>query len=243
MLKLKSIPEKDVLFMDIETVPNWYKLEDAPENFKNDWIRKFESKMPAHVKNDSESYLNFINETWNSQASFFAEFSRIACISVGFIIDNEIRIKSYHAKNEKDLISDFYEDLTGFDKYVKGARPCAHFGKGFDFPFIAKRSIANGIEVHRMFDNYGLKPWDSFCLDTHEAWRNGWNSNGGSLSVLCSIFGIDSPKNKMSGSDVKDYYYNDRILEIVDYCESDVFALAKVFRAMKVQDYKSLKRQ
>jgi len=38
---------------------------------------------------------------------------------------------------------------------------CAHNGKEFDFPYIARRSIINNIHLAKILNTQGLKPWEN----------------------------------------------------------------------------------
>ena len=45
----------------------------------------------------------------------------------------------------KRLLSEFSEMLSKFSKTNREALLCAHNGKEFDFPYIARRMIINGL--------------------------------------------------------------------------------------------------
>ncbi len=53
-----------------------------------------------------------------------------------------------------------------------------------------------------------------------------------SLDVVCYNLGIPTPKDGIDGSQVQDFHDAGRDKEILDYCERDVVATAKVFRKM-----------
>ena len=51
-----------------------------------------------------------------------------------------------------------------------------------------------------------------------------------SMSLLCHIFNIPTPKDDISGADVARVYYEENDLErIVTYCQKDVIALIQLF--------------
>ena len=110
-----------------------------------------------------------------------------------------------------------------------GATLCAHNGKEFDFPYIARRMLINGIEIPELLNIAGKKPWEVALLDTMELWKFGDYKNYTSLNLLTCIFGIPSPKDDIDGSQVADVYYRENNLErIAIYCEKDVLAIAQL---------------
>jgi hypothetical protein len=55
-----------------------------------------------------------------------------------------------------------------------------------------------------------------------------------SLSLLCHVFDIPTPKDDISGADVARVYYEDGDLERIKvYCEKDVVALIQLFLKMQ----------
>src|SRR2546429_5980208 len=48
---------------------------------------------------------------------------------------------------------------------------CAHNGKEFDFPFIARRMLINGLKLPKILHIAGKKPWEVNHLDTMELWK------------------------------------------------------------------------
>jgi hypothetical protein len=204
-----------------------------------------ESKNQIHLESASELY--------NQKAPIFPEFGKILCISIGVLWKNfdgddyyNIKIVSFANEDEKVILSDFVNHpklgsilnkLPG--KYEKNLNDywalCAHNGRVFDFPFIAKRLIINGFQLPAMFDYAHLKPWEqNHIIDTKESWSFGvWDSMI-SLDTLSDIFGTDSSKDDMCGSEVKDVFWKEKDLpKIVKYCEKDVVALTTNYLRMK----------
>ena len=71
-------------------------------------------------------------------------------------------------------------------------------------------------------------------LDTMELWKFGDYKHYTSLSLLCHLFDIPTPKDDISGADVGRVYYEENDLErIVAYCHKDVVALIQVFLKMR----------
>ena len=253
MRKLKAENINNILFLDIETAPNWEFLEDSPDNVQKEWIQKFKYRddVPKIKKitkdnvnynseleeNLKKNYLNYFEELWIKSAGLYPEFSRVVCISVGFMYGGALRIKSYSESNEETLLDSFCEDLASFQSINKYAKLCAHYGKGFDFPYIGKRLLIHRKPLPFILDTYGLKPWEmENLLDTQEIWKFGGFGNGGTLSSIAMSFGIANPKDDIGGGDVSRCYHNGEIDRIVFYCEKDVATLVNSFKAMRSEE-------
>lgn len=107
-----------------------------------------------------------------------------------------------------------------------------HNVMNFDIPFIAKRAIILGLPLPAIFNFIGKKPWDiKHIHDTKEMWKMGVfdGASNSALDTLTYAFGIDSPKDDISGKDVKDVYWIEKDLKrIMVYCEKDILAQARV---------------
>ncbi|WP_298878412.1 3'-5' exonuclease [uncultured Polaribacter sp.] len=217
-----TIKLNDILFLDIETVPqneNWNLLSKETQEL-------FENKTKYQRKDD------FTAEEFYERAGIWAEFGKIICISVGYFVDVEnnkqLRITSFFGDDEHKLLSDFKVLLD--NHFVKKSNVlCAHNGKEFDFPFIARRMIIHQIELPKKLNLFGKKPWEVPHLDTLELWKFGDFKHYTSLKLLTSILGIPSPKDDIDGSEVAHVYYKEKNLQrIVDYCEKDTIAVAQI---------------
>ena len=106
---------------------------------------------------------------------------------------------------------------------------CAHNGKEFDFPYIARRMIIHQIELPSKLNLFGKKPWEIPHLDTMELGKFGDYKHYSSLQLLTTILGISSPKDDIDGSEVAKVYYKEKNLgRIVKYCEKDTIAVAQL---------------
>jgi DNA polymerase elongation subunit (family B) len=220
---------ENILFLDIETVPQYECFNDAPENTQNFWAKKIKNSL----KQDETA------EQVYNRAGIWAEFGKIICISAGFIHKkddkNVFRVKSFYGDDEKDILIDFIENLKKFvSRNKKETLLCAHNGKEFDFPYLARRILINKIDLPKLFDVGGKKPWEVPFLDTMELWRFGDYKNYTSLDLIANVFDIPSPKGDIDGSDIADVYYIQKDLErIAMYCEKDVLTLARVYLRLK----------
>ena len=153
-------------------------------------------------------------------------------ISLGFFTEvskvKKLRITSFFGDDEVKILTDFKELLnTHFSQQYKVL--CAHNGKEFDFPFMARRMIVHKIELPQKLNLFGKKPWEVPHLDTLELWKFGDYKHYTSLKLLTSILGIPSPKDDIDGSEVAQVYYQEKNMDrIVKYCEKDTIAVAQV---------------
>ena len=219
---LDNVKPEDVLFLDIETVPVAQSFDDLGQAMKNLWEKKSKQfRTPDQSPDDVYG-----------RAGIYSEFGKIICISVGLIKEKNpyrLRLKSFYGDDEKLLLSDFSSMLSRFSKTNQEAILCAHNGKEFDYPYIARRMIINGLIIPELLDNSGKKPWEVRLLDTMDLWKFGDYKNYTSLELLTSVLGIPTPKDDIDGSMVAGVYYADKDIErIVRYCEKDVIAITQV---------------
>ena len=228
---LDNISVENVMFMDIETVPQTSSMNTLDPVMQSLWDKK--SKLFRDPGQSAEEVYG--------RAGIYAEFGRIICISVGFIKEKDpfgFRLKSFFSEDEKSLLSEFSGMISKFSKSKRDAVLCAHNGREFDFPYIARRMIVNGLQIPGLLDNAGKKPWDIKLLDTRDLWKFGDYKTFTSLELLTSILGIPSPKEDIDGSMVAKIYYDEKDLQrIVRYCERDVLAVARILlRFMNLPD-------
>ncbi|MDI3527763.1 MAG: 3-5 exonuclease [Tenuifilum sp.] len=220
---LTNVKLDEILFLDIETVPQFAQYDQMPDEFKKLWDRKANS-LAKNQEQPHELY---------DRAGIYAEFGKIICISVGRIVfsngSTSFRVKSYYGDDEKTLLRDFGKMLETFSTQMPNLNLCAHNGKEFDFPYIARRMLVNGIEIPQILNVAGKKPWEVKFLDTMELWKFGDYKHYTSLNLLAYIFGIKSPKDDIDGSEVATCYYEQNDLpRIVTYCEKDTLTVAQL---------------
>jgi 3'-5' exonuclease len=153
----------------------------------------------------------------------------VLCIGTGSYRNGQFRVKMIAGDDEKAVLSEFAALLDlqfNTDKHLL----CAHNGKEFDFPFLCRRFIINGLPLPRPLQIQGKKPWEVTLLDTMEMWKFGDYKAMTSLNLLAHVLGIPSPKDDMDGSMVAQTYYEAKDTNrIVNYCRKDVVTLAKVY--------------
>lgn len=218
---LEDIKISNVLFLDVETAPVVYRYHDLDENSRKLWDTKFRYQQPESFE---EQY---------KKAGVYAEFAKVICISVGFFNENTFRIKSFFGDDEKKVLQDF-ADLLNKHYNRKEHLLCAHNGKEFDFPFLCRRMLINGVKLPKTLNIAGKKPWEINHLDTMELWKFGDYKSYTSLNLLANVFNIPTPKDDIDGSDVARVYWEDRDLErIMIYCQKDVITVAQLLLKFK----------
>jgi len=219
----------NILFLDIETVSQYETYNHLPDDWKELW------NLKAGIINRNKE--EETSESCYPRASIYAEFGKIICISCGYLQgnseDRKMIIKSYCGHDEKKLLTEFADMLQKWsgeaEKYL-----CAHNGKEFDYPYICRRMIINGIEIPEALKISGRKPWEVRHLDTMELWKFGDYKSFTSLKLLAKVLGIPSPKDDIDGSMVGHVFWEEKNLErIAEYCQKDVVTVANVMLRFK----------
>ncbi len=213
-----------IIFIDIETVPVVYNYNDLNERGQYLWNKKTRFIQEREEKSPEEIY---------ERAGIYSEFAKVACISIGLIAqkngEQQIRLKSFANEDEKVLLHEFINFIT--TKFDENSNLfCAHNGKEFDYPFMARRILINGLKLPNMLNTAGKKPWEIRHLDTMELWKFGDYKHYTSLELLTYVFDIPTPKDDIDGSQVAKVFYEEKDLDrIVVYCEKDVIATIQLF--------------
>lgn len=219
---------ENILFIDIETVSQYKKYEDMPEEHKYVWSKKYERNEYLNALNVSDAYEN--------KAAIFAEYGKIICISVGYYhkVNEEYRIKSFADQDEKSILESFKQFCQ---KLKKNYVFCGHNVKEFDVPYLCRRFLINRIAIPRLLDFQNKKPWEIELIDTLQLWKFGDYKNYTSLETLTTIFNIPTSKSDIDGSQVGKVYWEENNLErIVKYCQNDVVAVIQLYRAFHQMD-------
>ena len=216
----------NLMVIDIETVPQYSCHGEVPENVQKLW----ELKTQYQRKEETA-------EAFYERAGIWAEFGKIICISVGIFTRGKntgLRVKSYFSHDESELLIQFADLLHS---QPTSLILCAHNGKEFDFPYICRRMLVNGIKFPPQLEITGKKPWEINHLDTMELWKFGDYKSYTSLSLLACIFNILTPKDDIDGSMVGHVYWNENDLDrIAAYCQKDVVATAQLIRRYRGEE-------
>jgi uncharacterized protein YprB with RNaseH-like and TPR domain len=217
---------KNLLFIDIETVSGEADLSNLSERMQKLWLHKASFLPNPNSLSDNEFYFD--------RAGIYAEFGKVIVIGMSFFHWNEneelcLKAKSIAGSNEEELLREFKRLIE------KKYRPsdlilCAHNGKEFDYPYLCRRMLINGIEIPKALQVAGKKPWEIPHLDTLEMWKFGDKKHYTSLELLSEILHIPTSKNELSGDMVNTAFYKEQDLDkIARYCREDVVVLAQLY--------------
>ena len=217
---MNGINIEKILFLDIETVPQFRKFELLPAAFAALWEKK-----AGQLKNDESLPPSDLYE----RAGIYSEFGKIICISVCFFKSGVLRVKSFYGHDEAVILEEFKTLLLKHFS-APGFNLCAHNGKEFDFPYIARRMLINAIPIPEILDTRLKKPWEVTLLDTMEMWKFGDYKNYTSLELLAAVFGIPTPKDDIAGHDIARVYWEENDLSrIAVYCCKDAVTVARLY--------------
>jgi len=206
---------KGMLFIDIETTSGFETYQEAITNIPS--LKSFWERKAKFIRDEDVELKNLS-----------AEWGRIVCISVGQVkFDEEgnpfMQKKSFYGTDEKDLLSEFIEFMKIVFFKAPGIKLVGHNIKGFDIPYIIKKSIVHGLDLPKQLHLHKMKPWENCLIDTYEVWKaGGWSS--AALAHICLLLGIKNPKDEMSAGEVGVAYWAGRIEDIKNYCEEDIEA-------------------
>ncbi len=229
------------MVIDIETVASHATFDELPENLQLLWKKKAARISPDETAKDA----------FEEKAGIYAEFGKIVVIGIGFftVQKNEdgqenkpeqvFRIKSLASDNEKELLQDFIKIV---EKFGKNLQFVAHNGKEFDFPYLCRRMLINGLDIPNVLDISNKKPWEINHIDTMHMWKFGDYKNFTALSLLAAVFGLATSKDDIDGSEVNSVYYKEKDLNrIAVYCAKDVILTGQLF--LKMQNLPIIKEE
>ena len=227
---LHKINLEDILFLDIETVPQYPDYNSVPAAAQTLWEEKTQN-----LRKDE-----YTAEEYYNRAGIWAEFGKIVCISVGYFSfrheQRTFRVTSFTGEEDtllRDLVRLVEEHYSRPNKLF-----CAHNGKEFDFPYLSRRMIINGIRIPNKLQLFGKKPWEVPHLDTLDLWKFGDYKHYTSLSLLANTLGIPSPKDDINGSQVRDVFYEEYdIHRIATYCEKDTITVAQILLRLRYEPF------
>lgn len=220
----------DILFLDIETSSLTEKFDELDPRLQEEWVKKERLiRMDNPIEAPGSLYFD--------RAGIHAEFGQVICVGVGFFQSKKkekkllFRSKIFAEDEERELLLAL-KALLDKKKWVL----CAHNGKEFDFPYLCRRMLIQGIPLPEPLQLTGKKPWEVRHLDTMDMWKFGDYKHYTRLELLAAVFGIPTSKEGIDGSQVNASYYLENNLEkIKSYCLRDVEVTARIFMAMHPQ--------
>ncbi|MDX2284621.1 MAG: ribonuclease H-like domain-containing protein [Bacteroidia bacterium] len=233
---------ENILFLDIETAPMAPSFEALPERFQKLWRLKAQRYLRTDTSMTAE-------ELFFEKAGIHAEFARVVCISFGYLQfqgehEAHLWLRSVYKGEEKQILQDFGRILDRFITGKPNRQLCAHNGKEFDFPFLGRRYLVQGLPLPVALRVQGKKPWELPFLDTMDLWKFGDYKEYTSLDLLAAIFNVPSPKEEMDGSQVAPAFWVQQDVErIRTYCEKDVETTIRVLLGMSQLEVKLIPKE
>lgn len=217
------------LIIDIETVPQFDSFDKLSPLMRKHWEHKVGFlRLSAEEEDD-------IAAAFLRRAGIYAEFGKIVCVGLGFIVPQgdklKLRLKSIADDDERSLLQKFCDILHSMEQSQhRDIIFCGHNIKEFDLPYICRRLLIQGLALPQSLQMGGLKPWQVPHKDTMELWRFGDYKHYTSLDLLATILGVASSKTDMDGSMVAEAYWKQGALaQISDYCLRDIHTTALVY--------------
>ncbi|MCU0428456.1 MAG: ribonuclease H-like domain-containing protein [Cytophagaceae bacterium] len=227
---------KRLLIIDIETAGIRANFSDLPDRFKPLWMKK-----ASHISSEENP-----EDLYAKRAGIFAEFAKVITIGLGVLQADKqgigLRVQAQTLEDEKELLTELASILQReTERHTRESNShepvfpllVAHNGKEFDFPFLCRRYLVNGLEIPAALFMPNRKPWENNLRDTMELWKFGDWKNYTSLELLATLFDIPSSKSDLDGSQVHDAFYQDRTFHrISEYCAADVVVTAQLYLKM-----------
>lgn len=193
--------------IDIETTPR--------PGIMDTWYPQWASvKYPGKEGQDLED-----------MAALHAEFGMVCAVAYAPADTDEY--PTIYTADEIEEERDLLYKLEGLLS-KSGITLVGHNIKGFDIPFLAKRYMANGMQVPASLNVASMKPWEIPHKDTMEMLQFG-KGNSMSLRSTCLMLGLDDPKGSCCGSEVPEMFRNGEIGKIGSYCAGDVIAERELY--------------
>lgn len=226
MRVLRKIDTTNVIGIDIETVRIAEDFKDLDEGTQSAW--EYKNKQNGEIPD-----FDTLSELWEKTASLYAEFSQICAVSIAFMHKDGVFCKEYYGENEQEILENLYVTLENIHNKSKSLILVGHAAKYFDYPFLAKRYIINGMDIPTILDSSDLKPWEQSNLCTNDLWKNGGTGPGSSLQALCNALKIPVSKVDLVGDGVGKAFFDKEYERIGRYCSYDAVATLNIVRKFK----------
>jgi hypothetical protein len=228
-IEMFNTPIDCMLFIDIETVSQYNSYDDMPGHWKDLWQLKIEKQLTGDETPES---------FYSKRAAILAEFGKIICISAGYFIpDNgkiKLRVRSFYGHDEAALLQSVIAAFNQWQSSHKMASFCGHNIKEFDIPYLCRRLMVNSMPIPPYLDFQNMKPWETNLIDTFQLWKFGDYKNYTSLNLLAACMNVPSPKDDIDGSMVGEVYWKqDDLPRIAAYCQKDVITVAQLILKFK----------
>ncbi|MFW6009220.1 MAG: ribonuclease H-like domain-containing protein [archaeon] len=194
-----------VLYFDIETASKYKTVEEFESNEKEMYKRFF---------NKYDSY---------DKASINPAYGLITCISLGYYVNNKLKIKSFVGE-EEEILKNSYKGFV--QAHNKQYSLCGYNIKNFDLPWLNIKMLKYGLKIPGILSLFDKKPWELNIFDPYLE----LNTRSLSLYELTNDLGITSPV--LHGNEMNNFYWNNEIDKIIYHCESDLKSIAELYKTI-----------
>lgn len=226
-------PWESFVFFDIETVARVPELEENTPLYDS-----FEYKMRYTEEAQRKDFGKYnLKALYAQKAALYPEFGKIACITVGKIVDGKIVIYTFSGE-EKQMLIKFHKWLGDRAAADPNLALCGVNIKFFDLRYIYIRSVVHQVvPVKGHISFTGFKPWEIKVADITDVWKQTSPYNA-PMITMAEVLGLPSPKNDIDGSKVSHVYWNEGekgLKRIITYCEDDVFTTVNIARRLRFE--------
>lgn len=226
MKVLNKIKSENLVTIDIETVRLAETFDELDAGTQSAW--EYKNKQDGKVPDHDE-----LSEKWEQYSSLYAEFSKVCAVSLAFLHNGTLYCKEFYGDDEKEILSNLGTTLENIFNRGKEYRLAGHAAKYFDYPYLVKRFIINGMDIPSILDTTDAKPWEQMNLCTNELWKVGGTGPGSSLQALCNMLQVPVSKVDLVGDEVGKAFYAKEYDRIGRYCSYDTVATFNVLRRFK----------
>ncbi len=213
---LKLYNSQMICIFDCETIPD-IELVKSHFGLDGDNLKITQEAFKLQEERSGSSFLPL-------------PFHQVVAISA--VIADEFgrfkKVSTIEGESEEEMIKNF---LLFIDR--KNPKLVSFNGRNFDMPMLMIRAMKYNLSCPAYFeienktfnkskwDNYRYRFSDRFHVDLMDHIAEFGVVRGLNLNILCSMMGIPG-KFDVSGDEVHKLYYESKIKEIQEYCESDV---------------------
>lgn len=214
-----------LFFIEIKTVGASNTVETFKGDFPNlykEWESYLMWMRDSNLLKKGDNEFNE-NSFFLEKAGAIPEFSKVLCVSFGFMVgdNNEIKTETYSFNSEKETLVKTAEMLERIGKLNFSL--CGYNIKNFHIPFLGKRMLINRIKLPSIFPKHDTKPWEVKVVDLKDLWN--FNTNRGlvSLNLMTQALNGDTETNQPIGNqEAHELYWGDsKTLELLSSDNED----------------------
>ena len=216
------------IYFDIETCP---ARPDVLKALMPDFEGRGGTKDPAKIKEQIAAK----QQAFIEDAPLHAEIGQVTMIGYiksdgKFYCDSQSKTLS-----EANILREFWalwKATTMGTQLVVDAKFIGHYIRGFDVPFLIRRSWILGVPVpYNVLTDRGYLN-DKF-VDVHATWQLGDKQESISLEMLSKVFGVRQKGKAMSGAEVPAAWLAGKHKECIDHCRDDLEITKAVHEQMQ----------